>query len=301
MKTHYSISIPKPCHENWDKMITEEKGKFCQSCSKTVVDFTKMNVNDIQDYIHNNRNQHICGHIKQSQLNAINLKIPLSVFNQTWNFHRLFLIALLLAMGTSLLSCSDEKGNIKKIETIEVVEKTIDSTIINKIKTMDTISKIKIVDRNKVKKPISPIPAVPLIMGDIVVVDGMMEITPHLNKQPYAYNQVDEKPKFLNTPVYLSKDEERKYFHKQITNLIDENFKVEQEKVDLKGRQRIYCQLEINENGKIENLKIRAPHAIYENETKRVFDLLPIFIPAKHNGKNVSVLFSLPIVFVIED
>lgn len=116
MKPNYSISIPKPCHEDWSKMTPNEKGRFCQSCSKTVVDFTKMNVNEIQDYIQLNKDNRICGHIKQSQLNSINLKVPESIFNQHLNFHRLFLLALLLTMGMTLLSCEDEKGKTKKLK-----------------------------------------------------------------------------------------------------------------------------------------------------------------------------------------
>ena len=134
MKLNYSISIPKPCHEDWSKMSKNEKGRFCKSCCKTVVDFTHMNINEIQNYIHNNKNKRICGHIKQSQLNTINLKIPEVIFNKTWNFRRLFLLALLLTMGTTLFTCSNTDGKKQKINSIEVVEtykKSIDTILKN--------------------------------------------------------------------------------------------------------------------------------------------------------------------------
>jgi len=290
MKTNYSISIPKPCHEDWSKMTKNEKGRFCQSCSKTVVDFTEMNTDEIQDYIHNNKSQRICGHIKQSQLNTINLRIPETVFSQNLSFQKLFLLTLLIVMGTNLFNCSNENGDIKKIESVEIVEQhaKVKDSILNYTE--------KIIDSIIIKKPIAPTPTIEgemvLVMGDLGYVEP---------KEPYSYNHVDIQPKFLSTPDSLSKNEERKYFHKEIKNILDENFKVNQGPSKLSGKQRIYCQFEINKFGIVENLKIRAPHPSFENEVKRVFKLFPKFIAAKHNGENVSTIFSLPIVFVIED
>ncbi|RYZ28432.1 MAG: hypothetical protein EOO10_09570 [Chitinophagaceae bacterium] len=38
----FELSIPKPCHENWDAMTPAEQGRFCGACKKTVVDFSNM-------------------------------------------------------------------------------------------------------------------------------------------------------------------------------------------------------------------------------------------------------------------
>jgi hypothetical protein len=42
MSRSVQINIPKPCHENWHSMTPKEQGRFCGSCDKIVVDFSKM-------------------------------------------------------------------------------------------------------------------------------------------------------------------------------------------------------------------------------------------------------------------
>lgn len=63
------ISIPKPCNENWNSMSPNKNGRFCNSCNKTVIDFTKMNNPEIQKYFsENSNNDRICGHFKFNQI-----------------------------------------------------------------------------------------------------------------------------------------------------------------------------------------------------------------------------------------
>ncbi len=63
-----SYHIPKPCHEDWDKMTPSEKGRFCSSCSKEVVDFTAMNKVDIIDFLE--RKNKVCGRFKKGQIST---------------------------------------------------------------------------------------------------------------------------------------------------------------------------------------------------------------------------------------
>ncbi|MFT5848595.1 MAG: hypothetical protein ACJARX_001972 [Psychroserpens sp.] len=147
-------------------MSSNDKGRFCNSCSKTVIDFTAMKTNDVQVFMHQNKGQRICGHIRKTQLDTINLHISETVFEQRMSFHKLFLLALLMVMGTSLRSCQDEKGTIKKIESVEIVEKAIDSSIVATKEEIDSTvgcaSKEKLDKRtskknNSVKTSVSPV------------------------------------------------------------------------------------------------------------------------------------------------
>lgn len=60
------ITIPKPCHENWDNMTADEKGKFCSVCSKTVHDFTDFSDEELFGRFESNEN--ICGRFREDQL-----------------------------------------------------------------------------------------------------------------------------------------------------------------------------------------------------------------------------------------
>ena len=62
------ITIPKPCHENWNAMTPDEKGRFCAVCSKTVRDFRKAPDDEIID-VFAKATEEICGSFLPSQLN----------------------------------------------------------------------------------------------------------------------------------------------------------------------------------------------------------------------------------------
>ncbi|MDG4716047.1 energy transducer TonB [Winogradskyella marincola] len=335
MKSHYSISIPKPCHEDWSKMTPNEKGRFCKSCTKTVVDFTKMSPDAIQDYLHNNKDQRICGHIKQSQLDSINLRIPEAVIHQNQSFHRLFLLALLISMGMTLFSCEDENGQKKKIESIEVVEtktKVIDTLLNNNEKKeiqQDSLIKKDKSSKTEIKVPqiegmmitetlgdivVQPSDTTDIALNDIEVIDPNEintlegEISTQCNNSKKDNDIIvglfiiEQPPEFLDTPKQLTAEEKKTYFSDRIQEIVKENFNQNiGDSTGLKGKQRIFTQFTINETGEVENIKVRAPHPLFEAEAKRVINLLPKFKPGNQRGKAISMVHNLPITFVIED
>ncbi len=67
------IQIKTPCTENWDKMTPDEKGRFCELCQHSVVDFTTMENNEILDFFKHKSQNKICGRFQKTQLDLINL------------------------------------------------------------------------------------------------------------------------------------------------------------------------------------------------------------------------------------
>lgn len=309
MKNYYSISIPKPCHENWDTMTPKEKGRFCDSCAKTVIDFTKMNTLEIQSFIHKNKQNRICGHFKQTQLDSINLNIPSHVLIQQHSFNKLFLLVLLITMGLSLFSCTNKNGNKQKIDSIEIID-SIDNKTID---ILGGLPNIKIEDsaQNKTCTTSSEkATAIEIItdgelnietVGDIEIIEPTGIITYEEEEDiVVGFIQAESPPEFKNTPKNLSKEEKQKNLSNKISEIVAKNFN-ESVCLELKGKQKIFTQFKIDEKGHVIDIKARAPHPKLEEEAKRVLKLLPQFIPARQRNIPVTVVYNLPIIFQVEE
>lgn len=64
-----NIQIDKPCTEDFKTFKKTNEGGFCNSCKKTVVDFTKMSDQEIFKYFSNENNK-TCGLFLESQLKS---------------------------------------------------------------------------------------------------------------------------------------------------------------------------------------------------------------------------------------
>ena len=63
-----TIQIPKPCHERWEEMQPTEQGRFCASCQKTVVDYTKLSDQELVGLLKKTSGP-VCGRLRDDQLN----------------------------------------------------------------------------------------------------------------------------------------------------------------------------------------------------------------------------------------
>jgi len=122
MENLFKISVPKPCHKNWDQMKPTENGRFCESCSKNVVDFTNMDRSKIQEYFLQNKAEQTCGRFNAHQVDNIIITIPKRLILKQLSFRKSFLLALFITMGTTLFSCTDANGKRQNIDKIEVTD-----------------------------------------------------------------------------------------------------------------------------------------------------------------------------------
>jgi len=68
MSSKIQLAVKEPCHESWNQMTSAEQGRFCQSCQKTVTDFSMMSDKEILNHL-SKRGTDICGRFSNDQLN----------------------------------------------------------------------------------------------------------------------------------------------------------------------------------------------------------------------------------------
>lgn len=81
------ITIPEPCHENWNNMLPNEQGRHCKVCDKTVTDFTQQSPEQIKAFMDQHASQKICGRFRASDVETVVITPPpvkLSWFGSRW-------------------------------------------------------------------------------------------------------------------------------------------------------------------------------------------------------------------------
>lgn len=107
------LSIPQPCHENWDAMTPHDQGRHCASCRKTVIDFTRMSDDQILGHLSQNCGN-ICGRFETTQLDR-NLIYPQQYSSPVWR--KLFLT---LTFGLGLANSALSQNALVKTGEVQV-------------------------------------------------------------------------------------------------------------------------------------------------------------------------------------
>ncbi|WP_299891167.1 M56 family metallopeptidase [uncultured Lacinutrix sp.] len=119
-------------------------------------------------------------------------------------------------------------------------------------------------------------------------------------KKGISFSVIDESPVFPGCDTATTKEELKKCFTMGINKFVVKHFNTEVAKeVGFEDVVKINTFFIIDKEGKIKDIKSRAPHPTFENEAKRVIEALPQFKPGKVDGKPVNVTFYLPIKFRI--
>ncbi len=122
---------------------------------------------------------------------------------------------------------------------------------------------------------------------------------------PFAV--VDEAPAYPGCEN-LKGDQLKDCTVEKITNHVNTNFNTGLgKKLNIEGRTRIIVQFKIDENGEVHKVRSRSladdskKREALQNEANRVIKNLPKMKPAQMEGKNVAIMYSLPIEFAVPE
>ncbi len=121
------ISIPQPCHENWNEMTPQQQGAFCKVCSKVVVDFSAMSDSEVLGYFEKKKEEKTCGRFRASQLSPYEMKINLRDLGSQKNFRKIFAASLFIFFS-SLFVCKSDTGQPLLLKAI--VSDTTDTSAV---------------------------------------------------------------------------------------------------------------------------------------------------------------------------
>ncbi|WP_417369918.1 energy transducer TonB [Gelidibacter japonicus] len=117
---------------------------------------------------------------------------------------------------------------------------------------------------------------------------------------PFAV--IENVPVFPGCEKEVGNNAKKQCMSDKIADFVNKKFNVDlASELGLSGRQRINVIFKIDKSGNITNVQARAPHPGLEKEAQRVIGLLPKMLPGKQRGKAVTVPYSLPILFQVQD
>ena len=135
----------------------------------------------------------------------------------------------------------------------------------------------------------------------IVDVEDIVVVKPDDEPIEVPFVSIEDVPVFPGCEN-VPRNERRTCMSVKITNHVQNKFNTHlAEGLDLTGKQRIYVLFKIDKNGDIIEIHSRAPHSILGEEATRVINLLPKMQPGKQRGEAVTVKYTLPIIFEVQN
>ncbi len=225
----------------------------------------------------------------------------------------LIILPLMLAMLT-YVSCSKEEQmkketrseeiltiEVENIKTLTTEEKEIFSTAFSQVMEDKTHKTLLLTDGNKTMEfSVDPETGAQNAKIYDQVEKEILDVQNNSITGDIPFAVIDEVPVFPGCESLESNEDRKKCMSEKINSFVNEHFNSSLGKENgLTGINRVYVQFKINKEGAVEVMGVRAPHPALQNEAERVVNLLPTMTPGKQKGKEVGVLYSLPITFKV--
>lgn len=128
------------------------------------------------------------------------------------------------------------------------------------------------------------------------------EVEPILSEEPISIIAVEQAPIYPGCEEFSSNLERRNCMSEKLGKFVRKKFNTEiASELGLDGRQRISVFFKIDKSGLVSDIKAKANHSKLEKEASRVIGNIPKITPGKQKNKNVEVIYSLPILFKVQN
>ncbi len=104
----FLISLPEPCHQKWEEMDAIERGAYCKSCNKEVIDFTCMNDAELFNYLKSTKFGSACGRFRNDQLREPIPCISPDVIYMNIPLWKKFIAILFICFSSFITGCDTQ-------------------------------------------------------------------------------------------------------------------------------------------------------------------------------------------------
>lgn len=115
MEQKFNLTISKPCSEKFNQFNKTEKGGFCNSCQKEVIDFRTVSDEQLIKYFKNKEGK-TCGNFSKTQLNR-DFQIPEFEQSSRYKFFKIAAVAFLSLTSLHNIQAQNQKDKTEIIES----------------------------------------------------------------------------------------------------------------------------------------------------------------------------------------
>ncbi len=312
------IQVPQPCHASWDKMSPQPDGRHCKSCDKVVVDFSRMNDEEIKDWFRKKEGEKVCGHFRVDQVKRLQIVVKPKEFKQLgWSPVQMFRVAIFLVFFSSLFSCSPNPENGGAMTEIVIDEQKnhadgvsglmlsppleIDTPITQTI-TIETITGDSIY-------PIDTSRYIPMVNGGLTVptvescVKGEVRKVPDVIEKDTITENSYIKGKVM-PPSMLKREAEFPGGANALQRWILQNAHYPEVNRARMFQGEVVTLVSISDKGKARIINYRSPENVpdcFQREVERLLIDMPTWQAAILNGKNVNSEVEITFPFSLGD
>jgi protein TonB len=167
------------------------------------------------------------------------------------------------------------------------------------IKQVTTLNSIKEVPNTDTREIESTIPSSEIPLDDSPSVSS--PVTEPVDTKPKSIIGVEFVPVFPGCESLASNSEKIACMSEKIKKFIGNRFNTDDYSAHASGKpQRIDVEFKIDAFGNVTDIKARAKDNILAEEAQRVVNKLPKMQPGRQGGRNVEVMYYVPITVIIE-